>query len=153
MKHRKILSLLLAIVICLSTVLVGCTPEDAYETTGGETTTAPETTEGKADSTTEEETTTEPPEEDEKSFKVLAIGNSFSEDSLEYLYKVANACGAENICVANMYIGGCSLQTHYDNAMGNKAKYTFKYNYKTSNKYCIHFNAMLAEEHITEYKC
>lgn len=140
MKHRKILTFLLCIALCLSMTFVGCTSENGGDTTsGGETTTAPETTEGKADSTTaevtttEEETTTEPPEEDENSFKVLAIGNSFSEDSLEHLYKVAADLGAENICVANLYIGGCSLQMHYNNAKANSASYTFRYN--DSNKW------------------
>lgn len=47
-------------------------------------------------------------------FKVLSIGNSFSEDAHWLLWSVANSYGInpENIVVANMYIGGAPLDTH-----------------------------------------
>ena len=47
--------------------------------------------------------------------KVLAIGNSFSDDSMEYLYPVLQALGVENISLGNLYIGGCEVQRHVDN--------------------------------------
>ncbi len=45
--------------------------------------------------------------------KVLAIGNSFSEDSFKHLYLVAKSAGIENVVLGNFYRGGCSLATHY----------------------------------------
>ena len=44
--------------------------------------------------------------------KVLAIGNSFSEDAVEqYLYELAAAQG-DSLVIGNAYIGGCSIDRH-----------------------------------------
>jgi hypothetical protein len=63
-----------------------------------------------------------------KSLKVLAIGNSFSDDGMEYLAMIAKAAGIEEIILGNLYIGGCSLATHYDNANTNSARYAYRKN-------------------------
>lgn len=58
--------------------------------------------------------------------KILAIGNSFSEDAAEsYIDDLAKADGV-NVIVANMYIGGCSLEKHWNNANGNSAAYSYR---------------------------
>lgn len=57
--------------------------------------------------------------------KILAIGNSFSEDATEYIPIIAKDCGIKNIVVGNMYIGGCTIQQHAENARGNKAAYKY----------------------------
>ena len=58
--------------------------------------------------------------------RVLAIGNSFSEDAIEqYLYPVAKAAGVEMV-VANMYIGGCTLERHVKNIREDKADYQYR---------------------------
>ena len=50
-----------------------------------------------------------------KVIKVLAIGNSFSEDSIEQnLWQIAQAQGVDMV-IGNMYIGGCSVDRHYKN--------------------------------------
>lgn len=59
--------------------------------------------------------------------KVLAIGNSFSEDALEHLHGIAKAGGVDMI-TGNLYIGGCSLETHWNNACTDAKAYDF---YKT----------------------
>lgn len=61
----------------------------------------------------------------EKSLKVLAIGNSFSEDALQWLWDIAKDYGIQEVIVGNLYIGGCDLETHWDNALNNKSNYTF----------------------------
>jgi len=62
-----------------------------------------------------------------KIMKILAIGNSFSSDATRYLYKIAEA-GGSIVKVVNLYIGGCSLATHYKN-MNNDAKaYALEFN-------------------------
>ena len=58
---------------------------------------------------------------------VLAIGNSFSEDSTRYLHGIARADGVE-LQVANMYIGGCSLERHYRNMLSEEKAYELQYN-------------------------
>ncbi|MDR0692919.1 MAG: DUF4886 domain-containing protein [Prevotellaceae bacterium] len=58
--------------------------------------------------------------------RILAIGNSFSQDAVEqYLYELAEAEGIE-IIVANLYIGGCSLERHVSNARNNSAAYEYR---------------------------
>ncbi len=57
--------------------------------------------------------------------KVLGIGNSFSEDALEQnLSDIALSEGVQMI-IANMYIGGCSIDRHLENIDGNKALYRY----------------------------
>ena len=46
--------------------------------------------------------------------KILAIGNSFSQDELRFLHGIAKSAGQE-VMTANLYIGGCSLETHIKN--------------------------------------
>lgn len=48
--------------------------------------------------------------------KILAIGNSFSQDAVKYLHGIALADHME-LKVVNLFIGGCSLKTHWENAL------------------------------------
>ncbi len=59
--------------------------------------------------------------------KILSIGNSFSQDAQRYLYRLAKKDGTE-LKTVNLYIGGCSLRTHYLNMLDNKAAYDFQFN-------------------------
>ena len=65
---------------------------------------------------------------DDGELKILAIGNSFSDDAMEYVYQVAKDAGVEKITLGNMFIGGCSLATHLSNAKNNKGAYDFRTN-------------------------
>lgn len=56
--------------------------------------------------------------------KVLAIGNSFSQDATHLLAEVAKQEGTE-IVLGNLVIGACSLATHAGNTISNAAAYTF----------------------------
>ena len=61
-----------------------------------------------------------------KVIKVLAVGNSFSQDAVEqYLYELAAAQG-DSLVIGNAYIGGCSIDTHYDNLLNNKPAYVYR---------------------------
>ncbi|MBU2927656.1 DUF4886 domain-containing protein [Winogradskyella psychrotolerans] len=58
--------------------------------------------------------------------KILAIGNSFSEDALEaYFWGLANAEGKQ-VVVGNMYIGSANLDTHASNATSNSSSYSYR---------------------------
>lgn len=59
--------------------------------------------------------------------KILAIGNSFSENANRYFHDIAHACGVFQKNV-NLCIGGCSLSRHYRNIMGNVEAYDFQFN-------------------------
>lgn len=76
--------------------------------------------------------------------KILAIGNSFSQDATRYLYDIAKAGGIE-IKVVNLCIGGCSLETHWNNIMGNSALYGYELNGKSAG-YRVSIKMALMEE-------
>ena len=59
--------------------------------------------------------------------KILSIGNSFSEDAQRYLHKLAKKAG-EDITTANLFIGGCSLCSHFINAWENYPSYDLHVN-------------------------
>jgi len=62
----------------------------------------------------------------QKIVKILAIGNSFSQDAAEsYVDDLAKADGVQLI-IANMYIGGCSLERHWNNAERDSAAYSYR---------------------------
>ena len=57
---------------------------------------------------------------------ILAIGNSFSQDAVEqYLYELFEAAGIKAV-IGNMYIGGCSLETHWSHAQSGKGAYAYR---------------------------
>lgn len=63
---------------------------------------------------------------DAKVVKVLAIGNSFSQDAIEqYLYELARAQG-DSLVIGNAYIGGCSIDRHYTNLKKDSALYAYR---------------------------
>lgn len=59
--------------------------------------------------------------------KVLSIGNSFSQDAHRWLHSVSNT-GSCVVNTFNLFIGGCTLETHYDNILGNKVSYSLEGN-------------------------
>jgi len=57
--------------------------------------------------------------------KVLAIGNSFSQDAVQHLYIICKEAGIEDLVIGNMYVAGCNLNKHFSNMNGNVDAYTF----------------------------
>ena len=57
--------------------------------------------------------------------KILAIGNSFSMDSMEYLHQMIKDFTDEKVVLGNLYIAGCSLEKHWQNAESNSAGYSY----------------------------
>ncbi len=60
-------------------------------------------------------------------YKILAIGNSFSEDAMAYLHQIAESAGIESK-VVNLYIGGCPLERHAQNIESDAEAYTYTLN-------------------------
>ncbi|WP_149525977.1 DUF4886 domain-containing protein [Sphingobacterium hotanense] len=58
--------------------------------------------------------------------RILAIGNSFSEDAIEsHLYELAKESG-KTVIIGNLYIGGASLELHKRNIENNGAAYEYR---------------------------
>lgn len=62
------------------------------------------------------------------SFKILSIGNSFSEDAHRYLFDIAKSYGIpeDKILIVNMFRGGESLAGHVINLNANTSNYQFQ---------------------------
>ena len=58
--------------------------------------------------------------------RILAIGNSFSQDATRYLHDIAKADGVD-LEVVNLYIGGCSLERHYRNMLSGENAYNLQF--------------------------
>lgn len=62
----------------------------------------------------------------DKVIKILAIGNSFSDDAIEhYLYDLAKSNNI-HVIIGNMYIGGAPVSLHLKNIKENNANYEYR---------------------------
>ena len=57
---------------------------------------------------------------------VLAIGNSFSEDALDYHFQGLCEAAGKRVTVGNLYIPGCPLERHLLNARTDSAAYRMR---------------------------
>lgn len=62
----------------------------------------------------------------QQSVKVLAIGNSFSTDAVEEFLSDLGTEGGLEITVANAFIGGCSLEKHWENIEKDLPVYSYR---------------------------
>ena len=53
--------------------------------------------------------------------KILSIGNSFSQDAHTYIHRMAR-----ELFTVNLYIGGCPLERHYRNMLGDSRDYALE---------------------------
>ena len=64
-----------------------------------------------------------------RSLKILAIGNSFSVDAMKnHLYDLLKSADYDQVILGNLYIGGCSLDTHWNNMNGGLSAYQYQKN-------------------------
>ena len=65
----------------------------------------------------------------ERSISILAVGNSFSVDAMtQHLYQVLQAAGYDTIRLGILYVGGCSLDMHYNYLNADSASYEYMEN-------------------------
>ena len=60
--------------------------------------------------------------------KILSIGNSFSEDTMEHIPEIVKSLGYKDFKFANLYIGGCSIKKHYNLMVNDIAEYEYYVN-------------------------
>ncbi len=77
-------------------------------------------------------------------FKILAIGNSFSDDSTAYLEPLARHEG-QAIKVVSLFIGACSLERHWKNIVHNNKGYDYRINGKSIGR-TVTINEVMEEE-------
>ena len=81
--------------------------------------------------------------EEDGVLRILSIGNSFSDDMMEYVWQIADSLGVEEISLGNLYIGGCSLDTHADNAAADAPAYEYRTN--TAGRWTTAYNVRMSE--------
>lgn len=60
--------------------------------------------------------------------KILEIGNSYGEDTYQYSPDILRALGVENFIIGKMYIGGSSIEEHYNNTLTDtKTRGSYEY--------------------------
>ena len=131
MKKIPLLIIIAALMCC--NVLTACAdpmtedPKDDTEQTDDED----KPDDGNPDDENQEDKPDDPdptpePVEDDGILKILAIGNSFSQDAVEqYLWQLFDAAGIKAV-IGNLYIGGCKLETHYKNMQSGNAAYEYR---------------------------
>ena len=77
--------------------------------------------------------------------KILAIGNSFSQDATRYLSQIAKANG-DDIEVVSLYIGGCSLERHFRNMKSDSEIYEIIYCGQNTGFYTSIKKALLSRQ-------
>ena len=102
MYHMKRCLLLL----CLTLTMVACSKEDVKD----------------------EETivANNPLPKEPKELKILAIGNSFTEDATQYLPSLLSAAHIKNVTIARLMNGNLSLENHWKYYTGNSSNYYFQ---------------------------
>jgi len=81
--------------------------------------------------------------------KILSIGNSFSVDTMEHIADIMKSLGATGFKFGNLYIGGCSINRHYNNAVCNLADYIY---YTNTGDEWIQREGVAIEDAIKENK-
>lgn len=123
--RKRILYLILSASLLLTSA-AGCNTQQADGTSG--TTLPSQTPTDPTPAPTQTIAPTQPTFGSDTSIKVLAIGNSFSVDSMEHLWNMIHSAGYETVVLGNLHSSGCSLQTHLYNMTNNRKAYTLSMN-------------------------
>ena len=81
-----------------------------------------------------------------RSIKLLCIGNSFSVDAVQHLYGLLTDAGVEDILIGNLYVGGCSLETHWKNISTENAAYKFYLSKKSTKSMYVYKDGATVQE-------
>jgi hypothetical protein len=84
-----------------------------------------------------------------ETLRILAIGNSFSNDGMEHLPALLENMGIENVELARLHIGGCSLERHVKCYNTQEAAYEF-YHSKAGENRWVKSEEMVPMQHALE---
>ncbi len=82
--------------------------------------------------------------------RILCVGNSFSVGATRYLHRISEKYDTE-IDVYNLFIGGCSLERHWNNAVGDIHDYRIFHNgvWEVNNASIREYESFLPWDYIT----
>lgn len=67
--------------------------------------------------------------------RILAIGNSFSDDGMEHLPALLANMGIKNVELARLYVGGCTLEQHVNFHKAKQPAYMFYHSKAGENRW------------------
>jgi hypothetical protein len=67
------------------------------------------------------------------SLRILGIGNSFTDDGMQYLPDLLEHAGIENVTLGRLVLGGCSLEKHYQLYTSGDSAYRYLKSYPGKN--------------------
>lgn len=142
--YSLIAFLLVALMLFASCNTNAATPTETASTTKDtsskldDTSSEPENTSTAPEETTEPDETTAPDDDDIiedipesprfQPRKILAIGNSFSDDAMEHLAEILVGEGYTDFVLGNLYVGGCSMDGHKARIISGAKDYSFRIN-------------------------
>lgn len=115
---------LIALLLCVVTVLMMCACGGPANSEGEQTPTTTEAATNVIDKDT--------PLCDGKTLKLLVISSSFGLNTTNFLYEVAKDQGCEEIVIGRLFLAECTLKRHVQNAERNEMVY--RYYKKNSDK-------------------
>ena len=71
---------------------------------------------------------------DDGVLRILAIGNSFSDDGMEHLPALLESLGVKDVELARLYVGGCTLARHMEFYNKQEAAYLFYHSKAGDNR-------------------
>ena len=75
---------------------------------------------------------------DDGVLRILAIGNSFSDDGMEHLPALLENLGVKNVELARLYVGGCTLEQHARFHRNQESVYMFYHSKAGENRWTTH---------------
>lgn len=78
--------------------------------------------------------------------KILAIGNSFSDDATGWLHQIAKAAGID-LKAVSLCIGGCPLELHWTNALNDERAYFVSVNGEGTGEFLSISQALQSESY------
>ena len=70
-----------------------------------------------------------------QTLRILAIGNSFSDDGMEHLPALLKDMGVKDVELARLYVGGCTLERHMKFYNAEESAYEFYHSEAGRNKW------------------
>ena len=70
-----------------------------------------------------------------ETLRILAIGNSFSDDGMEHLPALLKDLGVEDVELARLFVGGCTLERHMKFYNAEESAYEFYHSEAGRNKW------------------
>ena len=65
---------------------------------------------------------------DDETLSILTVGNSFSDDAMEYVWKIATSAGVKNVILGNLYYPSCRVSWHYEMWEYGQTVYEYRVN-------------------------